>query len=45
MARKVLWEGARKSPNEVIHTPHRRFTVAVTPEPSAVGRQPPHEPV
>lgn len=26
-------------------TPHRRFTVTVTPEPSAVGRQPTHEPV
>ena len=26
-------------------TPHRRFTVIVTPEPSAVVRQPTHEPV
>jgi hypothetical protein len=26
-------------------TPHRRFTVTVTPEPSAVGPQPTHEPV
>lgn len=26
-------------------TPHRRFTVTVTPEPSAVVRQPTHEPV